>query len=152
MRRNLMLRIALILPMILVGCASSEQYRANALNASEGAILRNWASGTFAFFTYTEIEKVDGVSLSKWVQDGSGSLVDPGVRTLSVAGTYVGALGKMDTGRTEFSVTLEAGHSYQVKAERGESQMTLWVEDLQTSMAVSERKTVETTRWIKWLP
>lgn len=152
MRRSVLLMFALALPVILAGCASSAHYHANVLDASEGAMLQNWSSGTFAFFTYAEIEKVDGIDLSQWVQDGPGTLVDPGPRILSVAGTYVGALGKMDTGRAELSVTLEAGHSYQVKAERGENVMTLWIEEMKTSMAASERKTVETTRWIKWLP
>ena len=152
MRRNLLLLIALVLPIALVGCASSEQYHANVVNSGEGAMLRNWSSGAFAFFTYTEIERVDGVGLSKWVQDGPGSLVDPGLRTLSVAGTYVGAFGKMDTGRAELSAILKAGHSYQVKAERSENKMTLWLVDMETSSVVSERKTVETKRWIKWLP
>lgn len=45
-----------------------------------------------------------------------------------------------------------AGHTYQVKVERGANVMTLWVEEMETSMAVSEHKTVGTRRWIKWLP
>jgi hypothetical protein len=149
---KLLLLIALVLPISLAGCASSEDYHANVLNPGEGAVLRTWQSGTFAFFTYTEIERVDGVGLSKWVQDGRAGRVDAGLRTLSVAGTYVGAFGKMDTGRAEISATLEAGHSYQVKAERSDNQMTLWLEDLGTATLVSERKTVETTRWLKWFP
>ena len=79
-------------------------------------------------------------------------MLDPGLRSLSVSGTYVGAFGRMDTGRAELSAILEAGHSYQVKAERSTNHMTLWLEDLETLAVVGERKTVETNRWIKWLP
>jgi hypothetical protein len=135
---------------MLMGCATAPSYQANATDPSQGAILRAWTSGQWAFFTYTQIEKVDGLHLSIWSQSGSGSLVDPGVRTLNAAGTYVGGFGGRDTGRVELTATLKPGHTYVLKAERSANLMTLWIEDQQTHEAASERKATSTTHWILW--
>jgi hypothetical protein len=141
-----------VLPtIILAGCATAPSYQAKAIDRSDGAMVRGWASGTFAFFAYAEIETVDGLPLSIWSQTGGGWLVDPGVRLLGVAGTYVGLFGERDTGRVELEATLRAGRSYRVKAERDGENMTLWVEDVETREPVSERRSARTTRWIKWL-
>jgi len=149
MRSKLLISVVVILPIILVSCATTPSYQAKAINRSEGAIVRGWSSGTFAFFTYTEVEKVDGQRLSIWSQ--GGCLVDPGLRVLSVAGTYVGWFGGRDTGRVELTATLKSGHTYRVKAERSGESMTLWVEDQETHEAASERQSTNTTHWIKWL-
>ena len=70
------------------------------------------------FFTYTEIEKVDGLRLSAWPQVSGGWLVDPGLRVLSVAGTSAGWSPERDSGRVELDVTLKAGHTYLVSVHK----------------------------------
>lgn len=150
MWRRLLISVIGMLAVILMGCATVRSYQANATDPSQGAILRAWASGQWDFFTYTQIEKVDGLHLSIWSQTGSGSLIDPGVRILTVAGTYAGGFGRRDTGRAELTATLKPGHTYLVKAERNGELMTLWVEDQETLEVVSEKKTTSTTHWILW--
>lgn len=149
MRKTLLILVVVMLPMILAGCATPPSYQASIANRSQGAIIRTWSSGTFSFFTFTALEKVDGQRVSIWSQEGL--LVDPGLRVMSVAGTYVGAFGVRDTGRVELTATLEAGHAYVLKAELREKLMTLWIEDQDTHELASERKTSHTARWIQWL-
>ena len=140
------------MPTILTaGCATTPGYQAKAINRSDGAIISGWESGAFRFYTYTEIEKVDGIRLSIWSQVGGGWLVDPGLRVLSVAGTYVGGFGGRDTGRVELKAILKAGHSYRIKAERSGELMTLWVEDEETNEVVGEKRSINTTHWIRWI-
>jgi hypothetical protein len=147
-----MLISVIVLPIIiLAGCTTMPSYQAKATNRSDGAVVSSWSSGTFMFFTYTEIEKVDGLRLSAWSQASGGWLVDPGLRVLSVAGTYAGWSPGRDTGRVELVVTLKAGHTYLVKAERSGEIMTLWVEDQETREVVREKRSTKTTHWIKWL-
>ena len=147
---------AVVMPaIILAGCATTPSYQAKATNRSDGAIVRGWQSGTFMYltFTHTEIEKVDGLRLSVWSQTGGGWLVDPGLRVLSVAGTYAGGFGGVEryAGRVELDATLIAGHSYRIKAERSGGIMTFWVEDEEMHAAASEKRTTNTTHWINWL-
>jgi hypothetical protein len=135
---------------LLGGCATTASYQAKAVNRDDGALIRGWTTGTFLYWTltYTEIEKVDGLPLSTGARVG-GALVDPGLRVLSVAGTYGRGSGR-DTGKVELDVTLKAGHSYRVKAERSGERMTLWVEDESVNEVVSEKRSTNTTHWIKW--
>jgi hypothetical protein len=149
MRKTLVILVVVVLHVILAGCATTPSYQASIADRSQGAIVRTWSSGTFAFFTFTALEKIDGQRVSIWSQEGQ--LVDPGLRILSVAGTYVGAFGVRDTGRVEIAATLEPGHAYVLKAEFGESLMTLWIEDKDTHELAGEKKTSGTTRWIQWL-
>ena len=151
MRSKLLITVVVMLPIILVSCATAPSYQAKAINRSEGSIVRGWASGRFAYFTRTEVENVDGQRLSIWSQVGGGPLVDPGLRVLSVAGTYTGLFGGRDTGRVELTATLKAGHTYRVKAERSGEIMTLWVEEQETHEVVSEKRSTNTTHWIQWL-
>lgn len=95
----------------------------------------------------TEIEKVDGLRVSTWFT----LLVDPGVRVLSVSGTYLGLWGGRETGRVELKATVKAGHRYQVKAVRHGDLMTLWLEDEATQEVVSGKQSTHTTHWVKWL-
>lgn len=149
MRKTLLILVVVMLPTILAGCATTPSYHASIADRSQGAIIRAWSSGTFAFFTFTALEKVDGQRVSIWSPERL--LVDPGLRVMSVAGTYVGAFGVRDTARVELTATLEAGHAYVLKAELSEKLMTLWIEDQDTRELVSEKKTSGTTRWIQWL-
>jgi hypothetical protein len=153
MRSKLLIWVVLMLPNILVSCATAPSYQAKAIDRSEGAVVRGWQSdGRFAFFTQTQIEKVDGLRLSGWSQAAGGALADPGVRVLSVSGTYASDLvGGRDTGRVEITATLKAGHTYRVKAECSGKVMTFWVEDGETHEAASERQSTNTTHWIRWL-
>lgn len=134
---------------ILAGCATTPSYRASVADESRGATVRAWSSGTFAFFTYTAIERVDGQRVSVWSQERL--LIDPGMRVLSVVGTYVGAFGVRDTARLELAATLQAGRAYMLKAELSDKLMTLWIEDQDTRELASEKKTSVTTRWVQWL-
>jgi len=149
MRKKLLISVVAILPMVLASCVTAPSYQANVTDHNHGAIVRTWASGTFALFTFTALEKVDGQRVSIWSQEGL--LVDPGLRVLSVAGTYVGAFGGRDTGRVELTAILEAGHTYILKAELGDKLVVLWLEDQATHELASERKTSTTTHWIQWL-
>lgn len=137
---------------ILAGCTSTPNYQAKATTRSDAAIVRGWESDGVISFTYTEIDKVDGLRLSVWSQTG-GALIDPGLRVLSVAGNYAGGFGGIEryTGRGELDVTLKAADSYRIKAERSGARMTLWVEDEETHEVVSERLTTNTIHWINWL-
>lgn len=148
---KLLISVVVLPPFILGSCATTSCYQAKATNRSDGAIVHGWASGKFIFFTYAEVEKVDGLPLSIWSQVGGGWLVDPGSRVLIVAGTYVGGFGGRDTGRVELNATLKAGHLYRIKAEYGGDLMTLWVEDEEMQEMVSEKRSTKTTHWIKWL-
>lgn len=147
---KLLISVVALSTMLLGGCATTASYQAKAVNRDDGAYIRGWESGTFLYWTltYTEIEKVDGLPLSAWSQVG-GVLVDPGLRVLSVAGTYAEGIGRV-TGRVELDVTLKAGHFYRVKAERSGERMTLWIEDEVGNDVVSEKRTTKTTHWIKW--
>ena len=148
-----LLTSVIVLPTIIfAGCTTGPMYQAKATNRSDGAVVRGWKSGGFMFFTYTEIEKVDGLRLSARSKVGR-ALVDPGLRVLTVAGTYAGGFGGVEryTGLVELDATLKAGHSYRVKAERSGERMTLWVEDEEMHEVVSERQSTDTTHWIKWL-
>jgi hypothetical protein len=147
---KLLITVVMLSTTLLGGCATTASYQAKAVNRYDGAFIRGWQSGTFLYWTltYTEIEKVDGLPLSRSSQVG-GVLVDPGLRVLSVAGTYGRGSGR-DTGKVELDVTLKAGHSYRVKAERNGERMTLWVEDEAANEVVSEKRSTTTTHWIKW--
>jgi len=151
MQRKFLISVIAMLVVISASCATTPSYQANATKPGQAAILCAWASGQWGFFTYTQIEKVDGQHLSIWSQTGPGSMVDPGVRVLSVAATYVGGFGGRDTARVELTATLKAGHTYLLKAERSDKLMTVWLEDQDTHEAASERKTSSTTHWIQWL-
>lgn len=148
---KLLISVVVMPAIILPGCATTPSYEAKVINRGDGAIVRGWESGAFVFYTYTEIEKVDGLRLSIWSQIGGGWLVDPGLRVLSVAGTYVGGFGERDTGRVELKATLKAGHSYRIKAERSGEHMTLWVEDEVMNEVVGEKRSTNTTRWKRWI-
>jgi hypothetical protein len=151
MRSKLFISVVVLTTILLGGCATTTSYQAKAVNREDGAFIRCWDTGTFLYWTliYTEIEKVDGLPLSTGARVG-GVLVDPGLRVLSVAGTYGKGVGR-DTGKVELDVTLKAGHLYQVKAEYSEERMTLWVEDEATHEVVSEKRSTNTSHWIKWL-
>jgi hypothetical protein len=148
MRKTLLIAMVAMLPSLLAGCATTPSYHANVADRSQGAMVRTWASGTFAFFTFSALEKIDGTRVSIWSQEGL--LVDPGLRVLSVAGTYVGAFGRRDTGRVELNAGLKAGHRYVLKAQLSDKLMTLWLEDQDTHELASEKKTSGTTHWIQW--
>jgi hypothetical protein len=151
MWHKLIVSVVVIPALILTGCATTPRYQAKAVDRSDWAIVRGWASGHFIFFTYTEVEKADGLPLSIWSQVGGGWLVDPGLRILNVAGTYAGGFGGRDTARVELTANLKAGHIYRIKAERGGELMTLWVEDEETNEVVSEKRSANTTHWIDWM-
>ncbi|MCO5762107.1 MAG: hypothetical protein NHG36_11430 [Chromatiaceae bacterium] len=151
MQRTFPISVIVMLAAFLAGCAATPTYQSSATEPGQAAILRAWSSGKWAFFTYTQIEKVDGRHLSIYTQTWPGSMVDPGVRVLSVAGTYAGMFGERDTARVELAATLKAGHIYLLKAERSDHLMTLWLEDEDTHELASEKKTSGTTRWIQWL-
>ena len=148
---KLLISLVVLPTIILAGCATTPSYQAKAVNRGDGAIVRGWASGNFIFFTYTEVEKVDGLRLSIWSQVRGGWVVDPGLRVLSVAGTYVGGFGGRDTGRVELNATLKGGHTYRIKAERSGELMNLWVEDEEMHEVVSEKRSTNTTHWVKWI-
>ncbi|MFZ5531585.1 MAG: hypothetical protein ACOY4U_11135 [Pseudomonadota bacterium] len=134
---------------LLAGCATTPGYHASFSDSGHAAIVRTWSSGTFAFFTFTALEKVDGQRVSIWSQEGL--MIDPGQRVMSVAGTYVGAFGVRDTARVELTATLKASHKYVIRASLNEKRMTLWIEDQDSHELVSEKKTSGTVRWIQWL-
>jgi len=148
MWRKLLFSVGVMSVIIVAGCTTTPSYQATAGNRRDGAIVHGWASGQFIFFTFAEVEKVDGLPRSKW---SNSVLVDPGLRVLSVAGTYAGGFGGRDTGRVELNATLKAGHTYRIKAERSGELMTLWVEDEEMHEVVSEKRSTKTTHWIKWL-
>ncbi len=148
---RLLISMLVLSTIVLAGCATTPSYQAKAGNRSDGAIVRGLNTGQFIFFTYTEFEKVDGLPLSIWHQVGGGWMVDPGLRVLTVSGTYVEAFGGRETGRVELHATLKAGHTYRIKAERKGNVMTFWLEDEETQEVISEKQSTNTTHWIQWL-
>lgn len=147
-----LLTSVIVLPsLVLAGCTTTPRYHAKATDRTDAAVVRGWKSGGVMFFTYTEIERIDGLGVSTFSREKA--MVDPGLRTLSVAGTYAGGIGGIEryTARVDLNATLKAGHSYRVKAERSGELMTLWVEDEEMHEVVGERRSTNTTHWIKWL-
>ena len=141
---------------LLTGCAAVPPYRANVTDEGQGSLLRAWSSGKDLPLIYTCTEKVDGLLLfdglhvSDTAQFTRGSLVDAGIRTLSVMATFERGLFNY-TGRAELQATLEPGHTYSLKATVAEEdRITLWLENDQTQETASERKTITTSRWIKF--
>jgi hypothetical protein len=155
MWRQSLFSVVVLSAVMIAGCATTPTYHATVVKRAEGAVVGSWSSQSmwriFSYYTYTEVEKVDGLSLSPWSQGWGGWLVDPGLRVLSVAGTYTGLAGARNTGRVEFKVFLKAGHTYLIKAERSGENIILWVEDQATQEAVTEKRSTKTTHWIRWL-
>ena len=149
--------LATVLPaFILTGCATTQSCSTTASDRdrSDKAVVAGWGSGWGVHSTHTRIEYVDGLPPFRRPAGGclSGpSLIDPGLRVLSVSGTYHGWIGQ-DTGRVDLEATLRAGRTYQIKAEYSGELMTLWVEDEELHVAVSERRSTDTTYWINWCP
>lgn len=146
-----------LMPAILIGCATAPLYEASVTDPAQGAVLRAWSSvpeGWTRKSLGTCIELVDdrllfdGLRASDEPQFGTGVLVDPGVRTLTVSATYWGPINY--TGRGNLTAIIEPGHTYLLKAERNETLITLWLEDLETHEAVSERMTVKASSWAKF--
>lgn len=155
--RRLWMALIGLMPAIFIGCATAPLYEASVTDPGQGAILRAWSSvpeGWARKSLGTCVEQVDdrllfdGLRASDKAQFGTGVLVDPGVRTLTVSATYWGPINY--TVRDKLTATLKPGHTYLLKAERTESLITLWIEDLETHEAVSERKTIKASSWVKF--
>lgn len=157
MLRKLWIALFALMPAVLIGCATTPLYEASITDPAQGATLRAWSSvpeGLARKSLGTCVELVDGRLLfdglraSDEAQFGAGVLVNSGVCTLTVSATYWGPINY--TGRGNLTATLEPGHTYLLKAERDESLITLWLEDLETRELVSERMTVKASWWIKF--
>ncbi len=155
--RRLWTALAWLMPAFLIGCVTAPLYEASVTAPAQGAAIRAWSSvpeGWARKSLGTCVEMVDdrllfdGLRATDQAQFDTGALVDPGVRTLTVSATDWGPINY--TGRGKLTATLKPGHTYLLKAERTESLITLWLEDLETREAVSERVTVKASSWAKF--
>jgi hypothetical protein len=155
--RMLWIALVCLLPAFLIGCATAPLYEASVTAPDQGAVIRAWNSvpeGLARKSLGTCVEMVDGRALfdglraTDQAQFGAGALVDPGLRTLTVSATYWGPVNY--TGRGKLTVTLKPGHTYLLKAERSESVISVWLEDMETQEVVSERISVNASSWVKF--
>lgn len=140
-----MVRVMLLLLILLAlaGCAVVPEvpiYRATASTPQQGAVVRGqWSWATWRPFV--TIYKIEGLRTDPWAPPNPNFLVDPGTRTLTVAGHKSGFLDPKGylTGTVELKATLMAGRSYVVRFEIDEMLMTFWVEDETTHEMASEK-------------
>jgi len=140
--------IVVVLAATLVGCAAVATDATKATYASEGAVIRGQWSGPLTLpppKPFVGIGRVDGRPLSRNAMAVGPIIVDPGSRTLTVFGhDYHGFKGEV--GKVDLRVDLKAGHSYLVRFEHKENEMTFWVEDVEThELAGGRQSTTEIT-------
>ena len=138
--------LVLSLAVWLAGCAFEPTYHASANSAEEGATV----SGMFQMMPFF---KVAIVGVDRYVRRGmdaglaSPMLIDPGIRNLKVRCEYLGfsVLAYKGESSLDLRADLKAGHAYELKGERSERHVTVWLEDAATHQVVSQRVSAEAT-------
>ena len=129
------------------GCATTPHYQSKVSSPVDGAQVRGTSKTRWVHWYKLRLEKVDGIkaNTSWWTDWTKPILIDPGDRVMRVECQF-GTNWGMESVSTDLTVSLQAGHTYQLRCGIEDNTVVFWAEDTETHLNAGKQiVTVSTT-------
>lgn len=129
------------------GCTSTSQPQSKASSPVDGAIVRGTHQFHWNYWYKLGLDQVDGqtVNLFWWSDWAKPILIEPGNRVVKAKCLYSLGGSSTDKVTVDLTISLQAGHNYQLRNGIEGEAVVFWVEDMETHLLAGKKVTVSTT-------